>query len=264
MCNTIGRTEPVSSLQPCLRPRLNIQGQNVACDAGTYLYSGEGIWRNGLAHTAVHNTVTVDYLDQMKMLTRFTGTDCSHGEVLRHDESIWEGEHDGYRRLPDPVSHKRTIVSLGEDRWLIVDHLTAIREHHYALHWLLKDGAYGVQELAPAYGLVLFPSNSKLFGSKVNIQLGLLEGSGSFSVVRAAPDSTRGWRSQYYGVKEPAISVLLETDRPRACFWSYFGEESDSLQTEGRYIHIHSHDSERILDLTSPGRDVTSGMKTDL
>jgi asparagine synthase (glutamine-hydrolysing) len=34
------------------------RGLNIACDAGTYLYSGEGIWRNGLAHTAVHNTVT--------------------------------------------------------------------------------------------------------------------------------------------------------------------------------------------------------------
>ncbi len=52
-----------------------IRGQNIACDAGTYLYSGEGLWRNGLAHTAVHNTVTVDRLDQMKMLTRFTWTE---------------------------------------------------------------------------------------------------------------------------------------------------------------------------------------------
>ena len=60
-----------------------IRGKNIACDAGTYLYSGEGIWRNGLAHTSVHNTVTVDGLDQMKMLTRFTWTNWSKGKVLR-------------------------------------------------------------------------------------------------------------------------------------------------------------------------------------
>ncbi len=112
-----------------------IRGQNIACDAGTYLYSGEGPWRNGLAHTAVHNTVTVDHLDQMKMLTRFTWTDWSHGKVLRQDEKTWQGEHDGYKRLDDPVNHKRTVISLSDDRWLVVDHLTASQPHHYDLHW---------------------------------------------------------------------------------------------------------------------------------
>src|SRR6266511_3529418 len=92
-----------------------LHGQNIACDAETYLYSGEGIWRNGLAHTAVHNTVTVDHFDQMKMLTRFTWTNWSHGKVLRHDENIWQGEHDGYKRLANPASHKRTVMSLDGD-----------------------------------------------------------------------------------------------------------------------------------------------------
>ena len=87
-----------------------MRGKNIACDAGTYLYSGEGIWRNGLAHTAVHNTVTVDDQDQMKMLTRFTWTNWAKGNVLRHDAKLWQGEHDGYKRLADPVSHKRTVL----------------------------------------------------------------------------------------------------------------------------------------------------------
>ena len=110
-----------------------IHGHNIAIDAGTYLYSGQGHWRNGLAHTSAHNTVTVDNKDQMTMLSRFTWTNWSKGKVLKHDKDIWQGEHDGYK----PVSHKRTVMSLEGDRWLVIDNLVANESHHYALHWLL-------------------------------------------------------------------------------------------------------------------------------
>jgi Heparinase II/III-like protein/Heparinase II/III N-terminus len=217
-----------------------IHGHNIACEAGTYLYSGDDPWRNGLAHASVHNTVTVDDLDQMKMLTRFTWTNWSHGKVLRHDENMWKGEHDGYKRLADPVNHTRSVMSLPEDRWLLIDRLTSTKKHHYALQWLLHDGEYGVQELAPANGLWLKPSDGKPSDSKVFIQMGLADGNGSFSIVRADPHSTRGWRSQYYGDKEPVISVILETDQASVTFWSYFGFEADLVEPEGNSLKINS------------------------
>jgi asparagine synthase (glutamine-hydrolysing) len=93
---TVYRARPSHADQ--LHVDLWIRGQNIACDAGTYLYSGEGIWRNGLAHTAVHNTVTVDQLDQMKMVSRFTWTNWARGKALKHDKHLWQGEHDGYKR----------------------------------------------------------------------------------------------------------------------------------------------------------------------
>jgi Heparinase II/III-like protein/Heparinase II/III N-terminus len=229
-----------------------LRGRNIACDAGTYLYSGEGRrWRNGLAHTPVHNTVTVDHQDQMKMLTRFTWTNWAKGNVLQHDETLWQGEHDGYKRLADPVNHKRTVLSLGEDRWLVVDHLTGKQKHHYALHWLLEDFSYremnfGVQELAPGDST---HRASELPDSKIFIQLGLLYGIGNFSVVRADPNSTRGWRSRYYGDKEPAISALLETDQSQVCFWTFFGFEGDVLQIERDTFKLVSRDLRTSINL---------------
>lgn len=217
-----------------------MHGHNIAIDAGTYLYSGSDIWRNGLAHTSVHNTVTVDHIDQMKMLTRFTWTNWSHGKVLRHDENLWQGEHDGYKRLTDPVNHKRTVRSLGDDRWLVVDHLTAKERHHYALHWLLCDGEYGIQE--PENGIWLKLSESNLPNSKIVVQMGLFQGNGNFSVVRTDPSSTRGWRSQYYGEKEPAISLMLETDQPQVMFWSFFGFEGDVIKLDGRVFKFKGQD----------------------
>ncbi|HEX2998022.1 MAG TPA: alginate lyase family protein, partial [Anaerolineales bacterium] len=225
-------------------------GVNIACDAGTYLYSGEGVWRNGLARTSVHNTVIVDRQDQMKMVSRFTWTNWAKGRVLRRDEKIWQGEHNGYRRLIDPVDHKRTVLALDEDRWLVVDHLDGRQPHHYSLHWLFCDGEYEVQDCSNGhvpvkFGIKLNIPDSKLPDSKLFIQMGLLEGTGNFTIVRADENSTRGWRSRYYGQKEPALSAMLETDQPRACFWTYFGLETDVVETEGDKMKVNS----KLIDL---------------
>ncbi|HLO16871.1 MAG TPA: alginate lyase family protein, partial [Anaerolineales bacterium] len=225
---------------------------NIACDAGTYLYSGKGIWRNGLAHTSVHNTVIVDHQDQMKMVSRFTWTNWAKGKVLQQDEKFWQGEHNGYKRLADPVTHKRTVLlSLGRDRWLVVDHLSGKQTHHYALHWLFCDGNYGVRELTPAkFGIWLeFPGN-KLPDSNVFIQMGLLEGKGNFSVVRGDENSTRGWRSRYYGEKEPAISVLLETNGSQAAFWSFFGFSGDEVELTGNTLIVNSDAGNEKIDMS--------------
>jgi asparagine synthase (glutamine-hydrolysing) len=216
------------------------RGVNIACEAGTYLYSGQGVWRNGLARTCVHNTVTVDHQDQMKMLTRFTWTDWSTGDVLRHDAEIWQGEHNGYKRRTDPVNHRRSVLSLGEDRWLLVDHLGAAKIHHYALHWLLHDCPYEQRQ-----NVILLSLDSVRY----QVQVGLIDGKSVLSVVRGDPNSRRGWRSQYYGDKQPAISAMLETDRRRACFWTLFGFEGDLVELRGNTLKISYEGGDTWIDL---------------
>jgi len=201
--------------------------QNIACDAGTYLYSGEGIWRNGLAHTSAHNTVTIDNKDQMTMVSRFTWTNWSKGKVLKHKENLWQGEHDGYK----PVSRQRTVMALEDDRWLVVDNLTATEPHHYNLHWLLSDFSY--EQMDNSVLLTLGEM-------KYKVQTGMTQGNGSFSLVRADRNSTRGWRSRYYGHKEPAISVMLEANQHQVTFWSFFGFENDIVEVMGNELKINS------------------------
>jgi hypothetical protein len=220
-----------------------LRGKNIACDAGTYLYSGEGRrWRNGLAHTSVHNTVTVDHQDQMKLLTRFTWTNWAKGRVIQHNETAWQGEHAGYKQLADPVNHKRTVLALSEDRWLVVDSLHGKQSHHYALHWLLNGFPYEEQENS-----ILLSLDSL----KYKVRVGLMEGKSTFSVVRGDENSIRGWRSCYYGEKEPAISAILETDQPRACFWTFFGFEQDVVRIEGQTFKQVSRDKTTSINLQS-------------
>lgn len=192
-----------------------INGNQIACDAGTYLYSGQGIWRNALARTAAHNTVIVDGCDQMTMVSRFTWTNWASGRVLRHDEKLWQGEHDGYK----PVRHVRTVLNLPRDRWLILDDLSSTVTHSYALHWLLNDVPCSQQENSI---ILEYPD------AMYKVQIGMFhEGVEKMSIVRADPNSTRGWRSKYYASKEPAISMMLQTRQNSVRFWTYFGEAAD-------------------------------------
>ncbi|MFN8433371.1 MAG: alginate lyase family protein [Anaerolineales bacterium] len=204
-----------------------IGSHNIACDAGTYLYSGEGIWRNGLARTSAHNTVTVDGKDQMTLVSRFTWTNWAKGKVLKHTENLWQGEHDGYK----PVRHKRTVMALEGDRWLVIDDLEVNEPHHYTLHWLLNDVPFTQNKNS----LLL-----KYETSTYKIQTGLTSGEGKFSIFRADPNSTYGWRSRYYGHKEPAISLLFEASQPTVRFWTFFGFESDQLEATENGLNLNS------------------------
>ncbi len=198
---------------------LSWQGQPIAVDPGTYLYNGSGIWQNGLARSAVHNTVTVDGEDQMQRLTRFTWGSWSEGRVLPSTPSlIWRGEHDGYTRLPDPVTHRRAVLRLENNAWLVLDRLEGLQPHRMRLHWLLADLPHTLA--TDSFGLDL-----QISANNLAMRTNLLEGEGDFSLVRADPDSTRGWRAPYYGRKDPALSLTLETVRPSACFWTYFGPD---------------------------------------
>jgi hypothetical protein len=169
----------------------------------------------------------VDGKDQMTMLSRFTWTNWSRGKVLKHEPNLWQGEHDGYK----PVAHKRTVMALEGDRWLVVDYLTASETHHYALQWLLSNFPYEQKDDS-----ILF----SIDGISYKVQVGMVEGNGAFSLVRADPNSTRGWRSRYYGHKEPAISVLLEANQKNVTFWTFFGFENDVVEIDENELRINS------------------------
>lgn len=211
-----------------------IRGQNIAVDAGTFLYNGQGLWQNGLARTSVHNTVTVDASDQMLWFSRFTWGEWAHGRVLKQGEREWQGEHDGYARFG--VKHVRSVISLDDDRWLVVDRLVGSRPHRFSLQWLLNDFPYSV---TPEQNLISLLTET----GKIRIRMGLLEGDAKFSLVRGDENSTRGWRSRYYGQKEPALSAMLETERAEATFWTFFGFERDMVSV-----------SKKNLEVTFPGR----------
>jgi len=214
------------------------RGQNVALDAGTYSYNAPAPWNNSLAHTAYHNTVTVDGLDQMERVGKFLWLPWVEGKVTRFENSAeerlthWEGEHDGYRRLKNPVSHRRAILKLPGEHWVVIDQLKSTGRHNYRLHWLLMDVPYEWDERG---GLLALKTEAGPFF----VQVGVSAGGRGASLVRADPSSARGWHSPYYYYREPALSLAVSAEKGSCCFWSVFAPEADvSLDSIRRYQEV--------------------------
>ncbi len=90
------------------------RGYNLAQDAGTNHYNDPPPWNNVLRRTGVHNTISVDGLDQMTLAGRFLWLDWAQARLIDHARSndlAWErltAQHDGYRRLG--VIHQRSVT----------------------------------------------------------------------------------------------------------------------------------------------------------
>ncbi|MGH8294982.1 MAG: alginate lyase family protein [Steroidobacteraceae bacterium] len=91
---------------------LTVGGKPFLVDCGTFAYHTERIWRRYFRGTSAHNTVMVDGEDQSLFAGPFLWLRHAQAAV---DEFICSpglqvlaAHHDGYRRLPDPVSHRRT------------------------------------------------------------------------------------------------------------------------------------------------------------
>lgn len=220
-------------------------GKNIAMDAGTYLYNGDGYWRNGLSSTEVHNTVTVDQQDQMEKFSRFIWVDWSQGNVLAFEEKdrlkYWQGQHTGYTRLIDPVLHKRSVLLLDGQNWFVVDHVKGLAEHEFRLNWLLDND---FQSLNKEENTLQLQSKSRILSAR----FGLLANHTPIDILSADESSTRGWVSHYYGHKQPAKSVQLITHSAQAVFWSLFGSTDSILTHTGESLSIHSASWSILLD----------------
>jgi hypothetical protein len=200
-------------------------GLNLARDAGTYLYNGEPPWNNGLAGTAVHNTVMVDRRDQMRRAGRFLWLDWAQASGRSFSTSLsktgadtpdcFEGEHDGYRRLG--VKHRRMVQCVTEDAWVIVDDLLGAGEHELRLHWLLPD--------LPVEVIAASPFCAVLSAGKVRFRWNVFSSSpGSAAIIRGGKnlagnivcgdEELLGWESPTYGERCPAISLLHRVQAP--------------------------------------------------
>ena len=88
-------------------------GREVLVDPGTFDYFSYPSWRTYFRSTRAHNTVCVDSVDQSVQLGGFLWGGRAHARCLAWQPSanggLVVGEHDGYRRLRDPLVHRRRV-----------------------------------------------------------------------------------------------------------------------------------------------------------
>jgi uncharacterized heparinase superfamily protein len=127
---------------------LSHRGQRVLVNSGisTYERGPDRQWQRG---TAAHNTVRVDGADQSEVWAAFRVARRARPLKVRTDHRSWaEAAHDGYRRLRDPVTHRRRI-ELFNDRLLLTDTLDGRGQHEMELFFHLYPGASARIRLDP-------------------------------------------------------------------------------------------------------------------
>lgn len=196
------------------------RGENIACDAGTYLYNGVNPWTNVLSATHVHNTVSVSNRDQMTRAGRFLWLDWAQAGFRSFDVAQLgtgvDARHDGYRAMG--VIHRRSVLSVRDiDSYIIVDDIIGDSVTKARLHWLFPDYPFTWDHEASRLVLktqvgefqcvMLVPR--PYFAS---IAKGGEVVAGMCSDSEKSNLEVRGWRSLYYGEKESALSLAVETD----------------------------------------------------
>ena len=115
-------------------------------DPGTYIYTADLKARHLFRSTAYHSTVEVDGLEQNTTDEQapFIIGDEAHPRVLVWEtgasEDVIVAEHYGYRGLPQPVTHRRTIRFDKRERfWLVEDSILGAGEHEFTFRFQFGD-----------------------------------------------------------------------------------------------------------------------------
>ncbi|HEY9231678.1 MAG TPA: heparinase II/III-family protein, partial [Blastocatellia bacterium] len=217
------------------------RGENIATDAGSFSYHTPAPWDNELARTTYHNTVTVDGGDQMQRAGRFLWLPWLRGCMTDYRYSAgghlvyWQGEHDGYHRLKSPVTHRRAILRVGDECWLVADELAGEAAHDYRLQWLFADLPFAWDEARRR--LTLHAAAGAYAAHLLD-----LSRAGRCSIMRADPRGARGWRSAYYFDREPALSLDLRCRAANAQFVTVFAPDDYSVAVEAASLVVRSND----------------------
>ena len=197
-------------------------GVNLACDPGTCSYNAAPPWDNPLAHSAVHNTLTVNSLEKMRRTGRFLYLDWAQAEVIAgqpNPDRSWRqltAQHNGYHRLG--LIHRRQVSALEDGDWQVEDQLLpsatpgSAERFSIRLHWLLPDWPWELEEacllLHAPQGPVQISLTTGLGVLPGSLEIGLAR-AGERLVGRSPVHPTWGWISPTYLVKHAALSFSL-------------------------------------------------------
>ena len=181
---------------------LSVAGREMLIDPGTYAYHTQKVWRDYFRGTSAHNTVRVDGVDQSVIGGSFLWTLHARARCLEWmsgaDADRWVGEHDGYRRLSDPVTHRREVVlDKSTCRVQVVDRLECDGAHQVEIYWHFSEDC----EVAMDEGILVARNQD------VSLRMTLPDGL-SVRIASAENDPPLGWVSRTFDKKVPCKSVV--------------------------------------------------------
>lgn len=183
---------------------LSVGGKEFLIDPGTYAYHTEGPWRQYFRGTSAHNTVRVDGVDQSVpggnfMWLHKAKAGCQYWQTSA-TEDIFEGWHDGYQRLSDPVRHQRRIIlNKARRRIIIEDRLQMFGEHDIELFFHCGEQC---EVEARAYGYLLSQGERQVL-----LKLPKANNT-SHPIYHGNPLPILGWVSRSFDEKQPTNTLI--------------------------------------------------------
>jgi hypothetical protein len=184
-------------------------GKNIVRDGGSYHYYTKEPIGYFFKSTAGNNTVEIDQQDQMVKSTDslflwfyWTKSKLNYWGTKNNDHCIFEGEHYGYRRLPDKPVHKRKIIC-NDDRWTVIDTITFPTHHQITSRFRLLPGIWKSTEGQDYVDW--------LHNDGFHVRWKKTEGFSS-QLYEGHKKPFEGWESLYYGKKSPVPTICLSSE----------------------------------------------------
>jgi hypothetical protein len=178
-------------------------GREVLVDPGTYDYFTYPAWRDYFRSTRAHNTVAVDDEDQSVMLGPFMWGERARTRCLEWTPSDaggrFTGEHDGYRRLADPVLHRRTLELEDHGRLLTVtDVLEMQGEHSVSVYFHLAESCRIARHEGQRFVVDIGDNREVILDFDAGLSIAVMQGSES---------PIAGWVSRCYHGRAAATTL---------------------------------------------------------
>jgi Heparinase II/III-like protein/Heparinase II/III N-terminus len=184
---------------------LTIGDEYFLVDAGTYAYHSHPEWREYFRSTAAHNTARIDGENQSKMAGRFLWSAKANARLLRFDNGsdhvTIEAEHDGYLRLPEPVTHKRIVdFDRVTGSVSIQDSFRGTGRHQVELFFHMHEDAEVVS---------VRDGEAQISWRGKSIEFTSPDGNAHWEILRGSENPKLGWRSHSFNRKQPIATLRV-------------------------------------------------------
>jgi hypothetical protein len=180
---------------------MSVAGRPLLIDSGTYAYHVDKSWRDYFRGTSAHNTLRVDRRDQSESGGNFLWLRHAHAHVEQFDAQAQRliAWHDGYRRLADPVTHRRLIGYDASSSTLTVeDQVSCAASHFVEIFW----------HVAPEWSVASSALGVELTQAELAVHIELPQRL-RLRLARGEEDPPLGWASTRLDEKRPCTTLAL-------------------------------------------------------
>jgi hypothetical protein len=183
---------------------LSLGGFEFFIDPGTYAYHTHEEWRAYFRGTGAHNTLRVDGRDQSQaggkfMWVRKAQARCSIWSCT-NEADVFEGWHDGYMDLDDPVLHRRRITVHKPARRIVIEDYVQMKEPHTLELFFHCGDQCSVEPVAHGYEIRNGPKH-------VRLTLPARQGDTKHCVYFGSRAPLAGWVSRRFDEKLAAPTI---------------------------------------------------------